>query len=67
MNTIEYQLYYSELSKKGIKIQEGSTIPIDPDPDYCKDCNAPDPLRNATADISTATSIAKLIADKPSE
>ena len=60
MNIIEYQLHHSKLSKKGMKMQEGSMIPIDPDPDYCKDCNAPDPLRNATVGISTAISIAKL-------
>tara|TARA_B100001250_G_C19784784_1_gene783615 strand:- start:89 stop:259 length:171 start_codon:yes stop_codon:yes gene_type:complete len=47
MNTIEYQLYYSKLYKKGIKFQEGSIIPMNPDPDYCKDCNAPDPFLDA--------------------
>tara|TARA_B100000131_G_scaffold81850_1_gene78892 strand:+ start:528 stop:698 length:171 start_codon:yes stop_codon:yes gene_type:complete len=47
MNIIEYQLHYSELVKKGMKIQEGSMTPIDPDPDYCKDCNAPDPFLDA--------------------
>ena len=52
MNIIEYQLHYSELVKKGIKIQEGSITPIDPDPDYCKDCNAPDPFLDAERKIS---------------
>jgi len=47
MNIIEYQLQYSELSKNGMKIQEGSMTPIDPDPDYCKDCNSPDSFLDA--------------------
>ena len=47
MNIIEYQLHYSELVKKGIEIQEASIIPIDPDPDYCKDCNSPDSFLDA--------------------
>ena len=52
MNIIEYQLHYSELAKRGMKIQEGSIIPINPDPDYCKDCNAPDSFLDAERKIS---------------